>query len=177
MALCPRPSTWTGDWIWNYAVWATRLRGEPVRRGRERAVCDTATARRLVGAVRNPHVSEARRRIFADRFRRAEPVVARAIDRGELPADTDPVELIKTLVAPIHFRLPVSPDPVEEGTADLAVRITLAAARAGVLAKGSPAPATATEADAGQAADEGATRAAGPQASTKRSASAGTKSS
>lgn len=128
-------------------------------------------------AGRLPEIAEARRRIFADRFRRAEPVVARAIERGELPADTDPVELIKTLVAPIHFRLLVSPDPVEEGTADLAVSITLAAARAGVLAKGSPAPATATEADAGQAADEGAARAAGAQASTKRSASAGTKSS
>ncbi|MER5932438.1 TetR/AcrR family transcriptional regulator [Streptomyces sp. NPDC002054] len=102
-------------------------------------------------AGRLPEVAEAKRRIFADRFRRAEPVVARAIARGELPADTDPVELIKTLAAPIYFRLLVSADPVEEGTAEQAVRITLAAAHAGALARGSVVAVEATETDAGQA--------------------------
>ncbi|MFG2987155.1 TetR/AcrR family transcriptional regulator [Streptomyces sp. NPDC048258] len=102
-------------------------------------------------AGRLPEVAEAKRRIFADRFRRAEPVVARAIERGELPADTDPVELIKTLAAPIYFRLLISADPVEEGTAEQAVRITLAAARAGALAQGSAVAVEATEADADQA--------------------------
>ncbi|MFD4247586.1 TetR/AcrR family transcriptional regulator [Streptomyces sp. NPDC058525] len=102
-------------------------------------------------AGRLPEVAEAKRRIFADRFRRAEPVVARAIERGELPADTDPVELIKTLAAPIYFRLLVSADPVEEGTAEQAVQITLAAARAGALVRGSAAAVEAAEADAGQA--------------------------
>ena len=98
-----------------------------------------------------PEIAEARRRVFADRFRRAEPVITRAIERGELPAETDPVELLKTLAAPIYFRLLVSADPVEEGTADQAVRITLAAARAGALTHGSAAAVKATEADAGQA--------------------------
>lgn len=102
-------------------------------------------------AGRLPEIAEARRRVFADRFQRAEPVIARAIERGELPADTDPVELIKTLVAPIYFRLLVSPDPVEEGTADQAVRITLAAARAGALTQGSGVAVKATEAGTGQA--------------------------
>ncbi|MFD8985843.1 TetR/AcrR family transcriptional regulator [Streptomyces sp. NPDC059564] len=102
-------------------------------------------------AGRLPEIAEAKRRVFADRFRRAEPVVARAIERGELPADTDPVELIKTLAAPIYFRLLVSADPVEEGAAEQAVRITLAAARAGALARGSAAADGTTEAEAGQA--------------------------
>lgn len=102
-------------------------------------------------AGRLPEIAEARRQIFADRFRRAEPVVTRAIERGELPAETDPVELLKTLVAPIYFRLLVSADPIGEGTADQAVRITLAAARAGALTQGSAAAAKPTEADAGQA--------------------------
>ncbi|MEW2086603.1 TetR/AcrR family transcriptional regulator [Streptomyces sp. NPDC005283] len=102
-------------------------------------------------AGRLPEIAEARRRVFADRFRRAEPVVARAIERGELPAETDPVELFKTLAAPIYFRLLVSSDPVEEGTADQAVRITLAAARAGLLTQASAVAVKATEADAGQA--------------------------
>ncbi|MEU9144117.1 TetR/AcrR family transcriptional regulator [Streptomyces sp. NPDC048349] len=102
-------------------------------------------------AGRLPEVAEAKRQIFADRFRRAKPVIERAIERGELPTDTDPVELIKTLAAPIYFRLLVSADPVEEGTAEQAVRITLAAARAGALARGSAVAVEATEGDAGQA--------------------------
>lgn len=102
-------------------------------------------------AGRLPEVAEAKRQIFADRFRRAEPVVARAIERGELPADTDPVALIKTLAAPIYFRLLVSADPVEEGTAEQAVRITLAAARAGALARGSAVAVETAEGDADQA--------------------------
>ncbi|MFD7786734.1 TetR-like C-terminal domain-containing protein [Streptomyces nojiriensis] len=79
-------------------------------------------------AGRLPEVAEAKRRISADRFRRAEPVIARAVERGGLPADTDSVKLIRTLVAPIYFRLLVSADPVEEGTAEQAVRITPAPA-------------------------------------------------
>ncbi|MGW7467574.1 TetR/AcrR family transcriptional regulator [Streptomyces xantholiticus] len=102
-------------------------------------------------AGRLPEIAEARRRVFADRFRRAEPVITRAIERGELPAGTDPVELLKTLAAPIYFRLLVSADPIEEGTADQAVRITLAAARAGALTQDSAVALKATEADAGQA--------------------------
>ncbi|NWF28679.1 TetR/AcrR family transcriptional regulator C-terminal ligand-binding domain-containing protein [Streptomyces sp. PKU-EA00015] len=98
-------------------------------------------------AGRLPEIAEARRRLFADRFRRAEPVITRAIERGELPAETDPVELLKTLAAPIYFRLLVSAEPIEEGTADQAVRITLAAA----LTQGSAVAVKATEADAGQA--------------------------
>lgn len=85
-------------------------------------------------AGRLPEIAEARRRVFADRFRRAAPVVARAIERGELPAGTDPVALFTTLAAPVYFQLLVSADPVEEATADQAVRVTLAAARAGALA-------------------------------------------
>jgi AcrR family transcriptional regulator len=89
-------------------------------------------------AGRLPEIAEARRRVFADRFRRAEPVITRAIERGELPAETDPVEVLKTLAAPIYFRLLVSADPIDEDTADQAVRITLAAARAGALTRSSP---------------------------------------
>ncbi|GGW67594.1 TetR/AcrR family transcriptional regulator [Streptomyces xantholiticus] len=101
-------------------------------------------------AGRLPEIAEARRRVFADRFRRAEPVITRAIERGELPAETDPVELLKTLAAPIYFRLLVSADPIEEATADQAVRITLAAARAGALVQGSAVAVKAAGADADQ---------------------------
>jgi AcrR family transcriptional regulator len=87
----------------------------------------------FTGAAHLPEVVVARRLVFEERFRLAGPVVTRAVERGELPAGTDPAELLKTLIAPIYFRLLMTGEPVDETTADQAVRITLAAARAGAL--------------------------------------------
>lgn len=87
----------------------------------------------LSDAVRLPRLAEIKRALFEDRFRRAEPVVTRAVRRGELPAETDPAELLKTLVAPVYFRLVFTGEPVDAATADRAVDVALAAARARVL--------------------------------------------
>ncbi|MEW9553662.1 TetR/AcrR family transcriptional regulator [Nonomuraea sp. NPDC050783] len=87
----------------------------------------------FTGAAHLPEIAAARRRVFADRLARAEPVVTRAVERGELPRGVDPAEVLKTLAAPIYLRLLVTADPVDETTADHAVRVTLAAARAGAL--------------------------------------------
>ncbi|MEV4460159.1 TetR/AcrR family transcriptional regulator [Microbispora sp. NPDC049633] len=94
----------------------------------------------FTGAAHLPEIAAARRHVFEDRLVRAEPVVTRAVERGELPADTDPAELLKTLAAPIYLRLLVTADPVDETTADLAVHVTLAAARAGALRAASRLP-------------------------------------
>ncbi|MFE2481325.1 TetR/AcrR family transcriptional regulator C-terminal ligand-binding domain-containing protein [Streptomyces sp. NPDC059389] len=101
-------------------------------------------------AGRLPEVAEGRRRVLADRFRRAEPVVVRAVERGELPVGTDHVALFETMAAPIYFRLLVGSGQVGVETADHAVRITLAAARAGALAQGSGVHVEGSEADSGQ---------------------------
>jgi AcrR family transcriptional regulator len=87
----------------------------------------------LSDAARIPEIADVKRRFFEDRFRRAEPVISAAIARGELPAATDPAELVKTLVAPIYLRLLVTAEPIDETTADHAARVALAAARAGAL--------------------------------------------
>ncbi|NBE84813.1 TetR/AcrR family transcriptional regulator [Micromonospora rubida] len=87
----------------------------------------------FTGAAHLPEIAAARRHVFDDRLARAESVVTRAIERGELATDTDPAELFKTLAAPIYLRLLITADPVDEATADQAVRVTLAAARAGAL--------------------------------------------
>jgi AcrR family transcriptional regulator len=87
----------------------------------------------LSDAGRIPRIAEAQRRFFADRFRRAEPLVAGAVARGELPAGTDAADLIRTLIAPIYLRLLVTAEPVDETTAEHAVRVVLAAARDGAL--------------------------------------------
>ncbi|MGW8760884.1 TetR/AcrR family transcriptional regulator [Streptomyces sp. NPDC055815] len=82
-------------------------------------------------AVRLPQLAEVK--YADDPFRRAEPVVTRAIERGELPADTDPAELLKALAAPIYVRLVFTGEPVDEATADRAVHVALAAAHAHAL--------------------------------------------
>ncbi|MFH8371480.1 TetR/AcrR family transcriptional regulator [Streptomyces sp. NPDC018031] len=87
----------------------------------------------LSDAARVPRLAEVKHALFDDRFRRAEPVVTRAVERGELPSDTDPAELLKALAAPIYFRLVFTGEPVDKGTADRAVHVALAAARARVL--------------------------------------------
>ncbi len=83
--------------------------------------------------ARTPQLAGLKRRFFADRFRRIEPVVTRAIERGELPPGTEPAQLVKAVIAPIYLRLLVTADPLDEAVADHAVRVALAAARAGLF--------------------------------------------
>jgi len=92
-----------------------------------------ALAATVSDAARIPEIAEAKHRFFQDRFRRMEPVVSGAIARGELPAGTDPAEVVRTLIAPIYLRLLVTAEPVDETTADNAAAVALAAARAGLL--------------------------------------------
>ncbi|SBW23351.1 hypothetical protein [Protofrankia symbiont of Coriaria ruscifolia] len=56
----------------------------------------------------------------------------RVRDLGRL-AGTTPVELLKTLAAPIYFRLLITAEPIGDATAEHAAQIALAAAHAGVL--------------------------------------------
>ena len=92
----------------------------------------------LIGAAHLPEVADVKRRFFEDRMRRAEPMITRAIHRGDLPADTDPAQLIKTLIAPIYLRLLVTSEPLDEACAEQAARIAIAAARAGALTQIAP---------------------------------------
>jgi AcrR family transcriptional regulator len=83
-----------------------------------------------------PEIADVERRFYIDRLRRAEPIIRRAIVRGELPPNTDASAVIKTVLAPIYLRLLITAEPINDATADLAARVALAAARAGVLARG-----------------------------------------
>ena len=91
-------------------------------------------------AARIPGISDVRRELFEYGPRRAAAVIERAIERGELPAGTDPAPVLRALIAPIYFRLTVTAEPVNPAAADQAAQIALAAARAGVFrrADGSP---------------------------------------
>ncbi|MFJ1455670.1 TetR/AcrR family transcriptional regulator [Nocardia sp. N2S4-5] len=87
----------------------------------------------MVPAAGSPAPPDVMRHAFRDRIRRALPIVPRAIARGEIPVGTDPAELIKTLVAPIYFRVLIPRERVTEDTADAAAAVALTAARAGLF--------------------------------------------
>jgi AcrR family transcriptional regulator len=84
-------------------------------------------------AARIPGLSDVRRELFEYGPRRAAVVIERAIDRGELPAGTDPAAVLRALIAPVYFRLTVTGEPAGPAAADQAAQIALAAGRAGVF--------------------------------------------
>lgn len=72
------------------------------------------------------HSEELADRIHRFMLRRVtltQPIVTRAIARGELPADTDPRVVIEALVGPIWFRLLLTGEPIDEDF--LAALVTL----------------------------------------------------
>lgn len=76
----------------------------------------------LVETGRDPKIAEALRRAQqAIQDEVGVPLIKRAIERGELPADTDPDLAIDLVVGPLYWRLtvarrPLSPDDLEKLT-------------------------------------------------------------
>jgi AcrR family transcriptional regulator len=87
----------------------------------------------LTAGLRSPQLREATRRYFDQQAVRAAPIVAQAIDRGELPANTDANALLTTFRAPLFYRMVTTGDPIDEDSIAQTTRVTLAAARAGLL--------------------------------------------
>jgi AcrR family transcriptional regulator len=111
-----------------------------------------ALARDILAAYANPglstvvasvvsaavHLPEARQTLsdfFTARTTEMAIIAERAVQRGDLPADTDPVEVIRMLGAPFCYRRFITGEPVDEEVADRAAAAAVAAARAGVLVR------------------------------------------
>lgn len=98
------------------------------------AVGPVATAF-VVAAARNAATAAALHDYLLARHEQAAPIVTRAVDRGELPAGTDPGDVVRTAVAPLYYRLFVSREPVGAADAERAADAALAAARAGTFVR------------------------------------------
>ena len=66
-----------------------------------------------------------RKAFWAHRLDTLSPVVARGIERGDLRGDTDARLLLEMLVAPIHGRLLLTGEPVDDGLAERLVDLAL----------------------------------------------------
>lgn len=84
-------------------------------------------------AARLPAAIDARQRFFATRGAAMGERVRSAVDLGQLPASTDPLALLSTIVAPLYLRLLVTGAPLTEADAHRAVDVAILAARAGLL--------------------------------------------
>jgi AcrR family transcriptional regulator len=92
-----------------------------------------AVVRALFGGGDAPELRDLRRRWWLTRAALVVPMVERATERGQLPAGTDPVEVIRQVGAPLYYRLLVLMEPLDDAAADLAAAAAVAAARAGVF--------------------------------------------
>lgn len=85
------------------------------------------------GAHDSPVVRGIVAAFWAQRTEQAGAIVRRAVDRGQLPADTSPAHVIRHLGAPLYHQLLVTLDPLTTADADRAASAAAAAARAGTF--------------------------------------------
>jgi AcrR family transcriptional regulator len=89
----------------------------------------------VAAAVHLPEARQTLSEFFITRITDMGIIAERAVSRGELPADTDTVEVIRMLGAPFYYRMFITGEPVDQALADRAAAAAVAAARAGVLVR------------------------------------------
>ncbi|MEU8515373.1 TetR/AcrR family transcriptional regulator [Kitasatospora sp. NPDC048722] len=89
----------------------------------------------IVAANCDTGAAQALRRFYEARVAEWAPCVAEAVERGELPAGTDPAEVVRAVSAPLYYRMLTTADPLDEAAADRAAAAAGAAARAGAYCR------------------------------------------
>ncbi|MEU5864301.1 MULTISPECIES: TetR/AcrR family transcriptional regulator [unclassified Nonomuraea] len=85
----------------------------------------------ITAAALDPRAAQALHDFFRTRNDMAAESVRHAIERGDLPPDTDPVQVIRSVGAPFYYRMLVSHEPIDETVAEQAAAAAIAAAKAG----------------------------------------------
>lgn len=91
----------------------------------------------IAASFQSDRAAQALHAFLTDRFTRAEVIVTRAVDRGDLPEGTDAAAVVRAVTAPLYFRLFITGEGADATVAAQSVAATLAAARAGVWAAAS----------------------------------------
>ncbi|MFF5205909.1 TetR/AcrR family transcriptional regulator [Streptosporangium sp. NPDC000396] len=92
----------------------------------------------VAASVRDPAARETLSSVLGYRIKTTSLLVQRAIDRGEVPADTDPEEVIRMVGAPFYYRMLVTDEPIDFPLADRVSAMVAHAARAGILVRQGP---------------------------------------
>ena len=98
------------------------LESEDARRTVRSLVSDTARSETIGTVVRQ---------VWTARFHVGQTVIERAIRRGELRADIEPITIFSTLIGPIYLRILITDQPLDEQFLDDIVTLTLDGARTG----------------------------------------------
>ncbi len=85
----------------------------------------------ILAAFQSPPAAEALHDFYVDRHSRSAPIVERAVARGDVPVETDAVEVIRAVCGPVFYRLFVSREGVGLEDARVSARAVAVAARAG----------------------------------------------
>ncbi|TXS37999.1 TetR/AcrR family transcriptional regulator [Streptomyces sp. OR43] len=89
----------------------------------------------IAAATCDARTAQALHRFYAVRIQEWAGCVTEAVERGELPAGTDPDEVIRAVSAPLYYRLLASGDPLDEAAADRAAEAAVVAAKAGTYVR------------------------------------------
>jgi AcrR family transcriptional regulator len=73
----------------------------------------SALARALASCGTDPSMDATRERFWEARYALASPMITRAMERGEVPATTDPGLALEAIVAPLHFRALLTAEPTD----------------------------------------------------------------
>ncbi len=120
------------------------LAREVVESFNDQAVAASVSAM-IAAAFQSERAAIALRAYYTERFARCETIVERAVARGELPTGAEPGpgrtidagSLVRSVSAPLFFRLFTTREPVDVALADQSAAAAVAAARAGVFGAGS----------------------------------------
>jgi AcrR family transcriptional regulator len=76
------------------------------------------TAAVIAASFRTPEAAEALTQFWEHRYDRGAAVITRAVDRGELPADTDARRVLIAATAPVYYQLVLLRRPMTRAQAD-----------------------------------------------------------
>ncbi|MFB7507109.1 TetR/AcrR family transcriptional regulator [Streptomyces broussonetiae] len=85
----------------------------------------------IAAATGDTRTAEALHHFYDTRVNEWAPCVQQAVDRGELPENTDTHEVVRAVSAPLYYRFLTTNSLLDEAAADRAAEAAVAAARAG----------------------------------------------
>ncbi|WP_395110458.1 TetR/AcrR family transcriptional regulator [Actinomadura sp. SCN-SB] len=89
----------------------------------------------IAAALRSPEASDAWAAVMAERNRLASRIVERAVQRGELPPETDGIAVINAVGAPFYYRMLVVRGQVDDALAETAGATVHAGALSGAFTR------------------------------------------